>query len=66
MTYTVNINGHDDLQGDEKAGFENGLVDKVKGFVSELQAAEGVNVTSAQVTTNTTGMVDALASDETA
>jgi hypothetical protein len=58
MTFTVSINGHDDLSGEEKEQFENGLVDKVRALVSEMAQADGINVTSAQVTTNTTGQID--------
>lgn len=60
LTFTVNISGHDDLQGDAKAAFENDLVEQVNDLVAEIKSGEGVNVTSAQVTTNTTGTVDVL------
>lgn len=58
MTWTVNLSGHDDLSADAKEEFERGLVEDVQNLVAELTNAEGVNVTSAQVTTNTTGTVD--------
>ena len=60
MTWTVNLSGHDDLSGDEKETFENGLVEKVKSLAQELRDTEGCNVTSASVTTNTTGSVNVL------
>lgn len=58
MTWTVNLSGHDDLSADAKEEFERGLVSDIRDLVSELTSSEGVNVTSAQVTTNTTGTVD--------
>ena len=58
MTWTINVNGHDDLAGDEKIKFEEGLVEKVRTLVDELKNTEGCNVTSGMVTTNTTGSVN--------
>jgi hypothetical protein len=58
MTWIVNLNGHDDLSGDEKEKLENELVQDVRDFVEGLKSKEGLNVTSANVTTNTTGTVD--------
>jgi hypothetical protein len=60
MTWTVNLNGHDDLPEEAKKQFEEELVDSVWQFVGELKNMEGVNVTSAMVVTNTTGSVDVL------
>ena len=64
MTFTVNISGHDDLEAEAKAAFENGLVSMVVGLVQEIKAGAGVTVTAANVTTNTTGEVDANAATE--
>lgn len=61
MTWIVNLMGHDDLSGEEKEAFENGLVDKVKNLVDELKGTESCNVISGSVTTNTTGSVNLLA-----
>lgn len=58
MTWTVNINGHDDLTGSEKEAYEQDVVAKAKAFVQELAAKEGGHVTSAGATTNTTGSVN--------
>lgn len=60
MTWSIEMNGHDDLKDELKESFENGLVTKVRDLVAELKAGAGVNVTRAQVTTNTTGSVNAL------
>lgn len=60
MTWTVNLSGHDDLSEVGKKQFEEGLVDNIRNFVADLKAEEGVNVTSAMVTTNTTGSVNVL------
>jgi hypothetical protein len=61
MTWTININGHDDLTGDEKVDYEEALVEKARSVVRELAAAEGSRVSSASATTNTTGTVNLLA-----
>lgn len=58
MTWTININGHDDLTGDEKEAYEQDVVAKAKALVQELAAKEGGHVTSASATTNTTGAVN--------
>lgn len=60
MTWTVNLNGYDDLSGDKKIAFEEGLVEKVKALAEELKETEGCNVTSGWVSTNTTGTVDLM------
>jgi hypothetical protein len=57
MTWTVNLNGHDDLSGEAKEQFEKGLVETMQSLVDDLKNTEGVNVTSGQVVTNTTGSV---------
>lgn len=61
MTWTVMINGHDDLTGDEKVTYEEAIVEKTRTFAAELAEAEGGHVSSAQATTNTTGTVNVLA-----
>lgn len=61
MTWTVSINGHDDLTGDEKAAYENAVVEKAKALAAELGQADGGHITSATATTNTTGSVNLLA-----
>jgi hypothetical protein len=58
MTYTININGHDDLSGDEKEEFEKGVVEKARALVRDLRSAS--NVSSATATTNTTGSQNLL------
>lgn len=65
MTFTVNIQGHDDLQGELKEAFENGLVAKVSELVADAQQ-DGVTFTAANVTTNTTGSLDILGSNDAA
>jgi hypothetical protein len=60
MTWTVNLNGHDDLTGDEKVAFEEGLVEKTRELVETLKAQDGSKVSIATVTTNTTGSVNLL------
>lgn len=64
MTFTINITGHDDLEAEAKAAFENGLVSMVRGLVADIKSGAGVTVTAANVSTNTTGSVDAAADDE--
>ena len=59
MTFTVNITGHDDLEAELKEAFENGLVAKAKQLVDDAKQ-EGVTISSATATTNTTGSVDLL------
>jgi hypothetical protein len=58
MTWTINVTGHDDLTGDEKAAYEQDVVDKAKALVAELAAKDGGHVSAAQATTNTTGSVN--------
>lgn len=60
MTFTVSINGHDDLNGDEKAAYENGLIEKARQFASDLASQDGGRVTTAVAVTNTTGSVNLL------
>lgn len=66
MTWSVTLQGHDDLSGELKESFEYGLVSKVKNLVDEVKSGEGVIVTFANVTTNTTGSVDVNQSNEEA
>jgi hypothetical protein len=61
MTWTININGHDDLTGEEKEAFENIIVGEATGLFHSLKAQEGNQISSASVTTNTTGTVNLLA-----
>jgi hypothetical protein len=63
MTFTINVQGHDDLEAEAKEAFENGLVSKVVALVSDIKGGAGVTLTNAKVSTNTTGEVDALADD---
>jgi hypothetical protein len=63
MTWTVNINGHDDLSGDEKEALERVIVGESMALVESLKAQNGNNITSASVVTNTTGSVDLLNPD---
>ncbi len=58
MTWTINMSGHDDLSGDEKVAYEEGLVEKARALADELATATGGRVTSAVAVTNTTGSVD--------
>jgi len=60
MTWSINIEGHDDLEAEAKAAFENGLIATVAGWVADIKAGAGVTVTRAQASTNTTGPVDVL------
>jgi hypothetical protein len=60
MTWTVNLNGHDNLSGDEKVAFEEGLVQKTRELVETLKEQDGAIVSIATVTTNTTGSVNLL------
>ena len=60
MTWNINIMGHDDLSGEEKEKLENVIVGEAKALVHSLRAQEGINVTSAGATTNTTGPVNLL------
>jgi hypothetical protein len=60
MTWNVNLNGHDDLSGEDKEKFEQGLVETIQSLADDLAAKDGVNVTQALVATNTTGQVNLL------
>ena len=60
MTWTIQIDGHDDLEAEAKAAFENGLVGMAKQLVTDIQSGAGITVSRAQATTNTTGPVDLL------
>jgi hypothetical protein len=64
MTFTVNIQGHDDLAGEAKEAFENGLVAKVVELVADIKGGAGITISNAKVSTNTTGEVDAAAATE--
>jgi len=64
MTWTISLAGHDDMSGDQKESFENYLVEEIKSLTQKLVNTEGCNVTSANVTTNTTGTVNALVTEE--
>lgn len=61
MTWTININGHDDLSGEEKEALENIIVGEATGLFHSLKAQEGNRITTATVTTNTTGTVNLAA-----
>lgn len=58
MTWTINISGHDDLSGKEKEALENVIVGEATALFHSLKAQEGNRITTATVTTNTTGMVN--------
>lgn len=58
MTWTIQIDGHDNLEQELKESFENGLVAKVTELVDDIRAGAGITITRANVTTNTTGSVD--------
>lgn len=60
MTWNINITGHDDLTGEEKANLENIIVGEAKALAHSLKALEGNNVVSAGASTNTTGSVNLL------
>jgi hypothetical protein len=60
MTWTVNLNGHDNLSGDEKVAFEEGLVQKTRDLIETLKQQDGSVVSIATVMTNTTGSVNLL------
>jgi len=64
MTFTIHVDGHDDLEAEAKAAFENGLVSMVTDLVQEIKSGAGVTISRADVTTNTTGTVDANAATE--
>ena len=58
MTWTINITGHDNLEGDEKTAYENAVVEAARNLAQNLKSAEGGVVSSATCTTNTTGSVN--------
>lgn len=60
MTWTISINGHDDLSGEEKIAFENEIVEKARSLAMNLKDMQGGQVTSASCNTNTTGSVNLL------
>jgi hypothetical protein len=61
MTWNINISGHDDLTGEDKEALENIIVGEATGLFHSLKAQEGNKITTANVTTNTTGSVNLLA-----
>lgn len=63
MTWTIHINGHDNLEGDEKVEYENTVVEMAKSLVEELSKLDGGMMSTATATTNTTGQVDLSESD---
>lgn len=58
MTWTANFQGHDTMPSEKKERFERDLVLDLKDFISELSQMEGVVVSVATVSTNTTGTMD--------
>lgn len=60
MTWSITVNGHDDLAGEEKAALENFIVKTAKILTDALKDEDGCNVTSANATTNTTGTVNLM------
>jgi hypothetical protein len=60
MTWNINLSGHDDLTGDEKAKLEEIIVGEAKALAHSLKAQEGNRITSAVANTNTTGSVNLL------
>jgi hypothetical protein len=58
MTWTINISGHDDLTGEEKEALENIIVGEATGLFHSLKAQAGNTITTATVSTNTTGSVN--------
>lgn len=63
MTWNIAVDGHDDLEQEAKAAFENGLIAKVKQLVEDIQSGAGITISRAVASTNTTGQVDLLAPD---
>jgi hypothetical protein len=59
MTWTINVQGHDDLSGEEKAKLEENIVEEARAFVQSL-VEEGNRVSTATAVTNTTGSVNLL------
>jgi hypothetical protein len=60
MTWSITLNGHDDLTGEEKAKLEEIIVGEAKTLAHSLAAQEGNRVSTATVVTNTTGSVNLL------
>jgi hypothetical protein len=60
MTFSVHIEGHDNLKDELKSSFENGLVSKIKELVDDVKSGADVTVTRADAITDTTGPVDVL------
>jgi hypothetical protein len=60
MTWSINIQGHDDLSGEEKAKLEEIIVGEAKALAHSLVAQEGNQVATAFAVTNTTGGVNLL------
>ena len=60
MTWSINLQGHDDLTGEEKAKLEEVIVGEAKALVHSLVAQEGNRVSTAVAVTNTTGSVNLL------
>lgn len=60
MTWSIQLNGHDDLSDEEKEELEKMLVDEARDFAGSLVGLEGNKVTSAVAVTNTTGSVNLL------
>lgn len=58
MTWTINIQGHDDLTGEEKEALEQVIVGEATGLFHSLKAQNGNQITTATVSTNTTGTVN--------
>lgn len=63
MTWSININGHDDLTGEEKEALERVIVGEATRLVHSLKVQEGNQVSSAMAVTNTTGSVNLLEED---
>jgi len=61
MTWTINLTGHDDLTDEAKVGYEETVVLMTKTLLQNLKELEGGRITTATVSTNTTGSVDLLA-----
>lgn len=60
MTWTINLSGHDDLSGDEKAALEQVIVGEATGLYHTLKAQKGIKISTATVNTNTTGATNLL------
>ena len=60
MTWTINVNGHDDLSGDEKIALETVIAGEALSLVESLKVHKGNIVSGATVTTNTTGFINLL------